>query len=159
MDAPDSQEKEDLSQLLAAAEAMTHIGDASPIIISRVIRAHELLNEVPYKIDTTGLLYRSSNGTANFQEMSKSLLVGRLPKIVDEINGCDLVLDDKSVGRRHFSITHSEAGYSLLNLHSSGTFVNGRYISEVDRVFLTSGDEICAGQTNLVFYICPDPNI
>ena len=159
MDAPDSKEKEDLSQLLAAVEAMTHIGDASPIIISRVIMAHELLNEVPYKIDTTGLLYRSSNGTANFQGMSESLLVGRLPKIVDEINGCDLVLDDKSVGRRHFAITHSEAGYSISNLHASGTFVNGQHIPEAERVYLTSGDEICAGQTKLVFYICPDPII
>jgi len=54
---------------------------------------------------------------------------------------CDIVLDDRTVSRRHARITRDQKGYILSDLDSkNGTFVNGEPAAEGCR--LQDGDDI-----------------
>ncbi|MGH9109310.1 MAG: FhaA domain-containing protein [Acidimicrobiales bacterium] len=71
-----------------------------------------------------------------------SLVVGRLP-------GCDVMLADPNVSRRHAEIRRTEEGVVVTDLGSTnGTRVNGSAVRERQ---LVSGDEITVGSTTLVF--------
>ncbi|HSP79661.1 MAG TPA: sigma 54-interacting transcriptional regulator [Myxococcaceae bacterium] len=62
----------------------------------------------------------------------------------------DLVLaEDRTASRHHFEILYTERGYLLVDLQSTnGTFLDGR---RVERAYLTSGAQIRAGSSTLVF--------
>jgi signal transduction histidine kinase len=66
----------------------------------------------------------------------KTIVIGREA-------GCDIVLDDRTVSRRHAEIKVDESGVTLVDLGSSnGTFVNGQ---RVERYTLAAGDAITIG--------------
>ncbi len=62
----------------------------------------------------------------------------------------DLVLaEDRTASRHHFEVLYTERGYLLVDLQSTnGTFLDGR---RVERAYLTSGAQIRAGSSTLVF--------
>ncbi|NBD34544.1 MAG: FHA domain-containing protein, partial [Chloroflexi bacterium] len=61
----------------------------------------------------------------------------------------DVVLQDAKVSRHHARIERRQAGYYLVDLHSSnGSFVNGR---RVEHALLHHGDEIRLGNAVMEF--------
>lgn len=62
----------------------------------------------------------------------------------------DLILvEDRTASRHHFEIQYTERGYLLVDLNSTnGTFLDGR---RVERAYLSSGSQILAGSSTLVF--------
>jgi pSer/pThr/pTyr-binding forkhead associated (FHA) protein len=70
------------------------------------------------------------------------LQIGRAP-------GCDIVLDDKNVSRRHAEIRRRGPVVVLIDLDSTnGTIVNGRRVREHP---LADGDRISLGESRLTF--------
>lgn len=80
--------------------------------------------------------------------------VGRLPFTIGRDVGCDLVLDDKTVSRRHAQIERAAGVYFLQDLGSS----NGLLINDqaVERSLLVSGDQIRIGNLSLSFHMEKD---
>ncbi len=73
---------------------------------------------------------------------SEALVIGRLP-------GCDVVLADSNVSRRHAEVRRRGDGVFVTDLGSTnGTRVNGAPVREQ---LLASGDEISVGSTKLIF--------
>ncbi len=69
--------------------------------------------------------------------------------VVGRVAGCDLVLTDQSVSRRHLELIQGSRGVLLRDLESgNGTQVNGERVTE--RV-LKHGDEVILGATTLRF--------
>ena len=62
----------------------------------------------------------------------------------------DLVLtEDRTASRHHFEIQYTEKGYLLIDLNSTnGTYIDGR---RVERVYLSTGNQIRAGTSTLAF--------
>lgn len=62
----------------------------------------------------------------------------------------DLVLiEDRTASRHHFEIQYTERGYLLVDLNSTnGTYLDGR---RVERAYLTSGSQVRAGSSTLLF--------
>ena len=62
----------------------------------------------------------------------------------------DLVLgEDRAASRHHFEIQYTERGYLVIDLNSTnGTFLDGR---RVERAYLSTGSQVRAGQTMVVF--------
>ena len=70
------------------------------------------------------------------------LQIGRAP-------GCDIVLDDRNVSRRHAEIRRRGPVVVLVDLDSTnGTIVNGRRVREHP---LADGDRITLGNSRLTF--------
>lgn len=67
---------------------------------------------------------------------------------VGRIDGQDFKLQDPTVSRQHFTITHQDQQFVLSNLSSQGLRVNGE---AVERHELASGDRIEAGSTAIEF--------
>lgn len=68
--------------------------------------------------------------------------VGRHPE-------SDIFLDDITVSRRHAEFSREESGYEVADVGSlNGTYVNR---DRIERVVLTSGDEVQIGKFKLVF--------
>lgn len=76
-----------------------------------------------------------------------STLIGRDP-------GCDIVLDDDGISRRHARIDRLETGYhELVDLSSTnGTLVAGR---PLQRMVLLDGDRFTVGDTRFTFRSSP----
>ena len=91
-------------------------------------------------------LTRRSDGEAAppVEVVGERFVVGR-----DE--GCDLVLEDERVSRRHAYLrAHPDGRAELHDLGSAnGTFVNGRRVRELR---LRDGDEIALGNSRLIFH-------
>jgi hypothetical protein len=69
--------------------------------------------------------------------------------VIGRSSGCDIVLDDPNVSRRHAEIRRIGEGYSLVDLGSTnGTEVNGQRVGETS---LMNGDVIGVGTTRLTF--------
>jgi len=69
--------------------------------------------------------------------------------VIGRSSGCDIVVDDPNVSRRHAEIRRMGEGYSLVDLGSTnGTEVNGQ---RVDETSLMNGDVISVGTTRLTF--------
>ena len=63
--------------------------------------------------------------------------------------GAELLLDDKSVSRRHAIVTTRPHGVRILDDRSAnGTFVNGRRVTEAD---LRDGDVVVVGRVVLTY--------
>lgn len=91
------------------------------------------------------VIVTSGNQQGHFVVLTdKVLTAGRDPSM-------DLQLHDPKVSRTHFELHRIEGGYCVRALRAkNGVFVNGMKIEEDQR--LQNGDEIRAGQTELVFY-------
>ncbi len=69
--------------------------------------------------------------------------------VIGRSGGCDIVVDDPNVSRRHAEIRRMGEGYSLVDLGSTnGTEVNGQRVGETS---LMNGDVIGVGTTRLTF--------
>lgn len=66
---------------------------------------------------------------------------------------CDVVIESKSVSRKHAEIMGTDKGYLLVDLSTNGTFVNGEKI-QGQRV-LARADVIRVGDADLRFYADP----
>jgi pSer/pThr/pTyr-binding forkhead associated (FHA) protein len=63
---------------------------------------------------------------------------------------CDVVLDSKSVSRKHCEIMSTDKGYLLVDLSTNGTFVNGEKVP--GQRILARADVIRVGDHDLRFY-------
>ena len=69
--------------------------------------------------------------------------------VIGRSSGCDIVVDDPNVSRRHAEVRRLGDGYSLVDLGSTnGTEVNGQRVGETS---LMNGDVIGVGTTRLTF--------
>ena len=69
--------------------------------------------------------------------------------VIGRSSGCDIVVDDPNVSRRHAEVRRMGEGYSLVDLGSTnGTEVNGQRVGETS---LMNGDVIGVGTTRLTF--------
>src|ERR1700754_3595263 len=68
--------------------------------------------------------------------------------VIGRSRGCDLVLRDDSVSRRHVRLTVEEDHIVITDLGSTnGTFLNGRWVSQAEA---RPGDILRLGETELV---------
>jgi pSer/pThr/pTyr-binding forkhead associated (FHA) protein len=73
---------------------------------------------------------------------------GLCPIAIGRASGCDLVLEDPEVSRRHARLESENGVPYVRDLESSnGTFLNGRLLDDV--VEIRRGDEIDVGTTRL----------
>jgi hypothetical protein len=80
----------------------------------------------------------------------KRLTVGPSGFVVGRSRGCDLVLDDPGVSRRHAEIRLTEHGWTIRDLGSTnGVFLNRSAIDGA--AALRTGDRIELGETEMVF--------
>ena len=69
--------------------------------------------------------------------------------VIGRSSGCEIVVDDPNVSRRHAEVRRLGDGYSLVDLGSTnGTEVNGQRVGETS---LMNGDVIGVGTTRLTF--------
>jgi len=76
--------------------------------------------------------------------------IGTAPMVIGREAGCDIVVPNKDVSRRHAEIFASPQGYVLVDSSTNGTFVNGDRI-EAQRV-LARADVIRIGDHEFRFY-------
>lgn len=66
---------------------------------------------------------------------------------------CDVVIESKSVSRKHAEIMGTDKGYLLVDLSTNGTFINGQKIA--GQQVLARADVIRVGDADLRFYADP----
>lgn len=76
--------------------------------------------------------------------------IGVAPMVLGREAGCDIVVPNKDVSRRHAEIFSSPQGYVLVDSSTNGTFVNGERI-EAQRV-LARADVLRVGDHEFRFY-------
>ena len=76
--------------------------------------------------------------------------IGVAPLVLGREAGCDIVVPNKDVSRRHAEIFSSPQGYVLVDSSTNGTFVNGERI-EAQRV-LARADVLRVGDHEFRFY-------
>jgi pSer/pThr/pTyr-binding forkhead associated (FHA) protein len=83
--------------------------------------------------------------------------IGAAPVVIGREAGCDIVVPNKDVSRRHAEIFVSPQGYVLVDSSTNGTFVNGDRI-EAQRV-LARADVIKIGDHEFRFYADKAPEV
>jgi pSer/pThr/pTyr-binding forkhead associated (FHA) protein len=83
--------------------------------------------------------------------------IGTAPLVIGREAGCDIVVPNKDVSRRHAEIFASPQGYVLVDSSTNGTWVNGERV-EAQRV-LARADVIRIGDHEFRFYAdrAPEP--
>jgi len=76
--------------------------------------------------------------------------IGSAPMVFGREAGCDIVVPNKDVSRRHAEIMATPQGYVLVDSSTNGTFVNGERI-EMQRV-LARADVVRVGDHEFRFY-------
>jgi hypothetical protein len=77
--------------------------------------------------------------------------VGDDPIVIGRLPGCDVVLDDPNVSRRHAEVRREDGAFLVADLGSTnGTRVNGALVRERR---LADGDRITLGRTTLGFEV------
>jgi pSer/pThr/pTyr-binding forkhead associated (FHA) protein len=76
--------------------------------------------------------------------------IGSGPMVFGREAGCDIVVPNKDVSRRHAEIMATPQGYVLVDSSTNGTFVNGERI-EMQRI-LTRADVVRVGDHEFRFY-------
>jgi len=96
--------------------------------------------------------YLVTSGVVIPLEPGKSVVLGR------DNEGCDVVLADARVSKRHAAVVPAAGRYFLEDLGSlNGTFVNGRRVE--GRVALVAGDEILIRPYKLLFVGADHPEV
>ena len=83
--------------------------------------------------------------------------IGSTPLVIGREAGCDIVVPNKDVSRRHAEIFASPQGYVLVDSSTNGTFVNAERI-EAQRV-LARADVIRIGDHEFRFYADRIPDV
>src|SRR6478609_8334639 len=99
----------------------------------------------------------SSAGMVNGRLVSltdgREYAIGAGRAVIGRDAECDVVIESKSVSRKHAEIMGTDKGYLLVDLSTNGTFVNGEKIPG-QRV-LARADVIRVGDADLRFYADP----
>lgn len=86
-------------------------------------------------------------------DREKTVSLNGVPLVIGRQSGCDLVLTDPSVSRRHASIQAWGEDYIVVDLQSTnGVYVGG---SRTKRKVLTDGETITLGNTVILFSSSP----
>lgn len=113
--------------------------------------------EIPYPADGIWgwIMPQDSKVRSGFPMKKSRILIGR------DV-GCDVMVNDESMSRRHAEIIKTENGYRLSDMNSkNGVFVNNQRISEH---YLQNGDVIMLGNVNFLIKIVypiapPEPEV
>ena len=138
--------RSDFSADLGPPELSDHTtrGRGTKEILNRLLAVAGLMRGVPHDLDGPLLAWRSADNHVCTAALFDGFVVGRAP-------GCDLVLKNIHVSRRHLRFQQTELGFNVVDLNSSnGTTVNGRPAPDEMRI-LVSGDVIDCGGCGLVF--------
>ncbi|MHB8986014.1 MAG: FhaA domain-containing protein [Eubacteriales bacterium] len=85
-------------------------------------------------------------------ERGKIFVLKKLPAVIGRSPGCDIVLNDSAISRRHARMDRQGGTYYVDDLDSTnGTSVNGAKIA--GSVRLSPGDEITVGTTVFLFKV------
>lgn len=83
----------------------------------------------------------------------RRLLLSPRGAVIGRSRGCDIVLEDAGVSRRHAKVSPSEQGWMIEDLHSTnGVSVNGQRLGGGPTI-LGDGDQIELGNTQIVFEV------
>jgi pSer/pThr/pTyr-binding forkhead associated (FHA) protein len=83
-------------------------------------------------------------------ERVESFLMIRNPSVIGRSEDCDVVLESRSVSRRHAELKLKREGMTIKDLGSrNGTLVNGKLIKPDFRVLVNPGDTIQIGKFTL----------
>ncbi len=140
-------------------ESQTTIRRTDPAtgdVFERVKRFIRLYAQLSTKPEGVALLYQEfGSGCARHRELAQQLVVGRLPKRADKMQGSDLALEDAQMSRTHFEIRLTDGFYILHDLESrNGTFLNSDP-NPIEESLLKAGDVIQAGASLFVFTGAP----
>jgi len=136
--------KDDIdSALTEAGPPLAPPPEAVEDLLARLHFVERLLKEVQQPLrDEALLLYRAQNGQVETRAIGGGIVVGR-------DDSTDLVINSRSVSRRHFSVESRAARTLIRDLQSrGGTFVNG---ARIEQRQLVDGDVISAGDQTFVF--------
>ena len=99
----------------------------------------------------------SSAGMVNGRLVSltdgREYAIGAGRAVIGRDADCDVVIESKSVSRKHAEIMGTDKGYLLVDLSTNGTFVNGQKIA--GQQVLARADVIRVGDADLRFYADP----
>jgi S-DNA-T family DNA segregation ATPase FtsK/SpoIIIE len=86
-------------------------------------------------------------------QLGRSCIVASSPIVVGRQTGCDLVLEDPLLSRRHFRVSPAgEGDFTIEDLDSkNSTYLNTKRVTA--SVILHYGDRIVAGRTVLRFFL------
>lgn len=83
----------------------------------------------------------------------RRLLLSPRGATIGRSRGCDIVLEDAGVSRRHAKVSPSDQGWMIEDLHSTnGVSVNGQRLGGASTI-LRDGDRIELGNTQIVFEV------
>ena len=99
----------------------------------------------------------SSAGMVNGRLVSltdgREYAIGAGRAVIGRDAECDVVIESKSVSRKHAEIMGTDKGYLLVDLSTNGTYVNGEKIA--GQKVLARADVIRVGDADLRFYADP----
>jgi pSer/pThr/pTyr-binding forkhead associated (FHA) protein len=99
----------------------------------------------------------SSAGMVNGRLVSltdgREYAIGAGRAVIGRDAECDVVIESKSVSRKHAEIMGTDKGYLLVDLSTNGTYVNGQKIA--GQQVLARADVIRVGDADLRFYADP----
>jgi hypothetical protein len=79
------------------------------------------------------------------------------PQIIGRSRGCDLLVDELTVARKHAKLAFDASGWSVEDLNSpSGMFVNDEFVRQKQRI--VPGDRLTIGEVVLLFSASDAPN-
>jgi hypothetical protein len=120
-------------------------------VSERLRKLNEFYSAIATKPHGAGLIYRDrKKNEITWKNIGDRLLVGRAPNPMHSSLETVLIIDDEEMSRTHFEIAlGGDQLYVLTDLKTTnGTAVNG---TNQKAVILTSGAEILAGRTSLMF--------
>jgi hypothetical protein len=151
-----------VSRRAAASEGWKMVGPPEAHLIADAsVRARtftievefvESLDEEPAAGPQTQLIQMSLAADAELVQLGKDTRAWPLSKealVIGRMQGCDVVLPDRGVSRRHAEVRREGDEWVVIDLGSTnGTDVNGR---RVNRHRLAPGDRLLFGETTLEF--------
>jgi hypothetical protein len=152
-----SQSPSELSDqaFLAMLQTSESTLEGTKIATSDVFNRLASFNDIFSQLETTpnkaALIYRApASDRGEWQEIGGRLVVGRGPKLAQDISGATFKVADAEMSRQHFEIVRGPDKTFVINdcCSTNGLFVNG---SKVNTCVLISGSAITAGKTTFFF--------